>query len=133
MDVVAAVIIKGNKILITQRKEGSFMSNRWEFPGGKLDKGEKLEEGLEREILEELGVKIKVGKLFHTNYYTYKTGNNKREIKLMTYLCEILEGEIRCIGCSDFRWVLAGELKDFDFVEADLEVVEGLVKSTITL
>lgn len=127
MDVVAAVIIKGNKILITQRKEDSFMSNRWEFPGGKLKEGEMPEEGLRREIFEELGVKIKVGKLLHTNYHTYQIGNSKRKIKLMTYLCEILEGEIRCIGCSDFRWVNAEELRNFDFVEADLGVVRKLV------
>ncbi len=131
MDVVAAVIVKDDKILITQRKEGSFMGGRWEFPGGKLDKGENPKDGLKREILEELGIKIKVNGLFHVNNYTYKIADNKREIKLITYLCEILEGELRCIGCSDFRWISSKELRNFDFVEADLEVVGKLINQVL--
>lgn len=126
MDVVAAVIVRDTKILITQRKEGSFMGGGWEFPGGKLDNGENPDDGLRREIFEELGIKIRVNGLFHTNYHTYNIGENRREIKLMTYLCEISEGEIKCIGCSDFRWVSAEELRNFDFVEADLGVVGRL-------
>lgn len=131
MDVVAALIIKENKILITQRKKDSFMGGRWEFPGGKLGGGEGPEDGLKREIFEELSIRIKVGKLFHTNYHTYKIENKKREIKLITYLCEILKGEPRCVGCQDFRWVSPEELRNFDFVDADLKVVERLTNFKI--
>lgn len=131
MDVVAALIIKENKILISQRKEDSFMGGRWEFPGGRLEKGEEPEKGLEREILEELGIRIKVGKLFHTNQHTYEIENNKRKIKLMTYFCEISKGEPRCIDCSNFRRVSVEELRNFDFVDADLKVVERLTNFKI--
>jgi len=59
--VTAAIIRKGDTVLLTRRKQGQRMAGYWEFPGGKLEEGETLQACLEREILEELGWKIQVG------------------------------------------------------------------------
>jgi 8-oxo-dGTP diphosphatase len=126
-DVVAAVIKDGEKILIARRKEGSFMAGRWEFPGGKVEKGEKPQQALIREIKEELCVEIKIDKLLYVKQHIYELSDErKRRVKLLFYEAVISKGEIKCVGCSEYRWVLPKELAGFDFVDGDKEVVRHL-------
>ena len=127
MDVVAAIIEKDGRILITRRKEGSFMAGRWEFPGGKIEAGETSEQALEREIREELAVEIAVGVLFHAGKYINPVGQKKRLVRLMCYKSRIISGKIECIGCSEYKWVLSRELAGYDFVDGDVEVVKKLM------
>lgn len=127
-DVVAAVIRRGNKILITKRKKNSFMGGRWEFPGGRVECGEDYEQALIREIAEELGVRIKILNLFNLNHHIYDLGNGKkRKILLISYEAEIVGGEIQCIGVEEYRWVKPEKLKEYDFVDADKTIVEKLL------
>jgi len=126
MDVAAAIILREGRVLITQRPKGSFMAGKWEFPGGKVERGEDPKDAVAREVFEELKLDVRPKDHFHTTEHVYWLGENKRTIKLMTYLCEIIKGRMACIGCQDFRWVAPEELKDFDFVDADVEVVEKL-------
>ncbi|MFZ2455134.1 MAG: (deoxy)nucleoside triphosphate pyrophosphohydrolase [Candidatus Altiarchaeia archaeon] len=126
-DVVAAVIRDGEKILITLRKESSYMAGRWEFPGGKVEKGEKPQQALIREIKEELCVGIKITGLLYVKQHVYELSDDrKRRIKLMFYGAQISRGEIKCVGCSEYRWVLPKELAGFDFVDGDKELVRML-------
>lgn len=126
-DVVAAVIKDGEKILITRRKEGSFMAGKWEFPGGKVEKGEKPREALIREIEEELCVEITINKLLYVKQHMYELSDErKRRVKLMFYEAALEKGEIKCVGCSEYKWVLAKELTGFDFVDGDVEFVRML-------
>jgi 8-oxo-dGTP diphosphatase len=128
-DVVAAVIKDGEKILIARRKEGSFMAGRWEFPGGKVEKGEKPQQALIREIKEELCVEIKIDKLLYVKQHIYELSDGrKRRVKLLFYEGAISKGEIKCVGCSEYRWVLPKELAGFDFVDGDKEFVEKLME-----
>ena len=126
MDVVAAVIKEGDRILIAKRKEGSYMAGRWEFPGGKVEKGENPHQALIREIKEELSVEINITGLLYVKQHTYELSDRKRRVKLMFYEAQIARGEIKCIGCSEYRWVLPGELSGFDFVDGDKEFVQKL-------
>jgi mutator protein MutT len=129
-DVVAAVIRKGEKILITKRLKDSFMGGRWEFPGGKVECDEDYEQALVREITEELGVKITIIELFHLNHHVYDSdGGKKRKVLLISYEAEIPvgEGEIQCIGVQEYKWVLPAELKDYDFVDGDIPVIKRLL------
>jgi len=129
LDVVAAVIRDGERILITKRKEGAFMAGRWEFPGGKVEKGEKPHQALIREIKEELCVEIKIDKLLYVKQHIYELSDDrKRRVKLMFYEALIAKGEINCVGCSEYRWVLPKELAGFDFVDGDRELVEKLME-----
>ncbi len=117
--VTAAVIRRGDKFLIAQRKKGSHQGMKWEFPGGKVEKGEHPEACLEREIREELGVDIEVRDIFQVVSYNYEHVH----IILLCYCCELLNGEPKDIDCQDFRWVTAGEMEQYQFAPADEPVV----------
>jgi 8-oxo-dGTP diphosphatase len=123
MLVVAALIRRGGKILIAQRREDCPREPlKWEFPGGKVEAGEEPEEALAREIMEELGVRISVGSLF------CRSGSSKggTRIELLTYEARLNGGEPRALGCRDLKWAVAGKLGALEWAEADLPIVARL-------
>lgn len=120
--VTAAAMIRNGKVLIAQREAGSHMEYRWEFPGGKLEPDETPEECIKREIKEELDMDIKVIDIYKVVKFEYE----EKDILLLCYLCKILKGEGKSLECNDFKWVTRDELEGFDFVPADLPIVEKL-------
>lgn len=122
--VTAAIIRKGDKILIAQRCAGGKLANKWEFPGGKVEDGEEPEAALQREIMEELGIEIEVGDI--AAVITEK--EERRNIILLYYYCYPLSGSPRALGCQDYRWVRITDLKAFDFAPADAKMVNKLWK-----
>jgi 8-oxo-dGTP diphosphatase len=123
--VTAAAMIKDGKVLIAQRQAGSHMEFRWEFPGGKLEPDETLEECIIREIKEELDMEIEVEDIYKVVEFKYE----EKDILLLCYLCRVLKGEGRKIECNDFKWVEKAELSNYEFVPADLPIVEKLMKN----
>jgi A/G-specific adenine glycosylase len=121
-DVTAAVIRSGEKILITQRPEKGLLGGLWEFPGGKKEPGESLEQCLKREIQEELNIEIKVGERFIQVRHAY----THFRITLHCFFCRKLKGRILPLGVTDFRWVFPEELERFPFPRADQKVIEYL-------
>lgn len=125
IDVVAAILKnEENKILIARKKEGKSLAGYWEFPGGKIEKGETPEESLVRELKEEMGVKIKVGECFGENIHDY--GSFK--IKLIGFIGEIEKGEIVLKDHDKYEWVDKYELKEFSFAPADVPFVEKILR-----
>lgn len=122
--VTAAAMIRSGKVLIAQRQAGSHMEYRWEFPGGKLEPGETPEECIVREIKEELDMEIEVIDIYKAVKFSYK----EKDILLLCYLCKVLSGEGKTIECNDFRWVGRDDFAGFDFVPADLPIIEKLMK-----
>lgn len=123
--VMAAVIEQDGKYLITQRPEdGRHNGGRWEFPGGKVDFGESPRIGLEREIFEELGLKVSAKDIFEVSSNVYKDAN--RHVVLMACICYIKEGTIVKKDIQDFKWVTPKEMDDFDITEADIPFVKKL-------
>lgn len=122
--VTAAAMIRSGKVLIAQRQAGSHMEFRWEFPGGKLEPDETPEECIIREIKEELDMEIEVLDIYKVVKFSYE----EKDILLLCYLCRILKGEGKTLECNDFRWVKRDELANFDFVSADLLIVEKLLR-----
>ena len=120
--VTAAIIKKGDKYLITQRAIDDKLPLKWEFPGGKVEKGETPEECLKREIKEELNLNIKIGARVATNRYMYDSG----EIMLLAYSAEIVGGSMKLMIHNDAKWVGADELKHFDFCPADINILERI-------
>jgi len=122
VDVSAAIILRNNKLLITQRHANSHLGGLWEFPGGKREPDETFEQCLVRELHEELGVKTKVGPLFEeiTHAYADKT------VRLKFFLCELSNGEPQPLGCAAVKWVGKSELADYDFPAADARLLEKL-------
>ncbi len=121
--VTAAAIIRDGKVLIAQRQQGSHMEYKWEFPGGKLEPDETPEECIIREIKEEMDIDIEVDDIYKVVKFKYE----EKDILLLCYLCRIIKGDGRAIECNDFRWVTKDELPGFDFVPADLPIVEKLI------
>ncbi len=122
--VTAAIIRKGQTILIAQRQALGEHHLQWEFPGGKLELGETPEECLRREILEELNLEIKVLDIFKVVYHVYKS----KTILLLCYLCDLIGGEEMALACNDFQWVSLERIEDFSYVEADLPIVDKILK-----
>lgn len=122
--VTAALIRKESSYLIAQRKKGTHQEMMWEFPGGKIEPGESPEHCLEREIEEELNLKIAVGDIYHVVSHNY----GDRHIILLCYLSTVIEGDPEIVDCEDFRWVTPEEMKAYKFAPADIPVVEKLVQ-----
>jgi mutator protein MutT len=122
IEVAAALVLRGGRILITQRCAGSHLGGLWEFPGGKLEPGETFEQCLARELREELGLEVKIGRLFEeiTHVYAEKT------VHLKFFLCELSEGKPQPIGCAAVKWVSKPELADYDFPAADARLLDQL-------
>jgi 8-oxo-dGTP diphosphatase len=120
--VVAAIIRRANKILITRRFDDVHLPGYWEFPGGKVEMNESLESALEREIREELGVKVRVEDEYFTTEHTYPS----RTVRLHFFNCSVVEGEPTPLEVADMRWVEPGELHQFQFPPADEELIKRL-------
>ncbi len=127
IQVLAAVIVKDNKILCTQRGEHKYeyLANKWEFPGGKMDVGESQEETIQREIREELSMEIKPLKHLISNKHLYPDFS----IELHTWLCEPLSDSMELKEHRSSIWTTVSELKMLDWAEADVEVVNFLLES----
>ena len=116
--VVAAIIIKNEKVFATQRGYGDFKGG-WEFPGGKVELGETPEAALVREIREELAVEISVGELLTTVEYDYPNFH----LTMHCYLCQLTGGELRLLEHQDARWLGKGELYSVEWLPADVGVI----------
>jgi 8-oxo-dGTP diphosphatase len=121
--VVAALIIRENTILICQRAEGQAMPLKWEFPGGKVERDEDLKDALHRELEEELGIDAVIGRKVAAIQHTYAGGNG---IELHFYRVDLFEGEIQNRIFRDVRWIDRKELTTYDFLEADTGLVKDL-------
>jgi mutator protein MutT len=122
IEVSAALIFHGGKLLITQREAKAHLGGLWEFPGGKREAGETFEQCLVREIREELGVEIAVGELFEEVVHSYP----EKTVHLKFFICNLIGGEPQPLGCAAFRWVSKSELEEFKFPAADARLLEKL-------
>lgn len=121
--VTAAVIRQGDRILIAQRKADAHQGELWEFPGGKVQFGERPEDGLRREIMEELGMAVRVDQLFTVESHVY----GDRHILLLVYLCTPEPGQQpQVIDVGDFTWVTPAAMSGFQFAPADVPIVAKL-------
>lgn len=108
--------------MIAERRADKKLGGFWEFPGGKLEVGESLENALLREIKEELGISIHVHKLLHIRPYSYAHG----DILILFYLCDSPQGELQLSDHSQARWCTMIELKRLNLLPANEEALEKL-------
>ena len=125
IEVVAAIIREGDRVLATQRGYGEF-EGMWEFPGGKIEPGEEREEALKREIDEELAVEIVVEELVCTVEYDYPNFH----LTMHCYFCSIANGEVELLEHKSARWLRRDELNEVEWLPADVGVVNSL-RSTV--
>jgi 8-oxo-dGTP diphosphatase len=125
--VVAAIIVREETILICQRTKDQPLPLKWEFPGGKIEPNEQPVEALRRELEEELGIHATIGPKVTTIQHNYGKNN---AVELHFYRVQKFEGEIVNRIFNDVRWVDRRDLPKFDFLEADVELVKDLASSS---
>jgi 8-oxo-dGTP diphosphatase len=117
--VTCAIIIKENKILVTQRSDRMKLPLKWEFPGGKVEKGESLENCLLREINEELHINIRIDRKLSPNNHDY----GGYTIQLNPFIASFISGDIILSEHTDFKWLTKSELLSIDWAPADIPIV----------
>jgi 8-oxo-dGTP diphosphatase len=122
IDVVAAILINDNKVLIAQRAANDTLAGLWEFPGGKVESGESPEESLIREMQEEFCIDVEVGEFFASSIFQYDKGT----IRLLAYMCRWTGGEMHSTVHHDYLWVGIDDLDKYTFAPADRPLVENL-------
>ena len=127
-DIAAGVIWRDGRILIARRPPRGLLGGLWEFPGGKREPRESLEECLAREVQEELGIVIHVGEQLATVKHAY----THFRITLHAYHCFHVSGEPRAIGCTAWKWVTPQELLDYAFPAANRTIIAALQRADCT-
>lgn len=126
VDVTAALLRDGARILIARRNPGGHLAGLWEFPGGKIEPGETPEQCLQRELKEELGFDTEIGDFFCFTEYDY----GDRIIRLHVYHARWLSGSLVLTAHDRAKWVTVGEMENHDFPPADKPVIEALIKKS---
>ncbi len=128
--VVAALILRDEKVLICQRTKHQTMPLKWEFPGGKVEADEEFKSALKRELDEELGIEATIGRRVASIRHSYSGGGS---VELHFFLVRHFEGEIQNRIFRDVRWVQKEELPTFDFLEADIELIKQVAAGRLAL
>ena len=121
----AGIIIKNNKVLICQRKKNSYYGLKWEFPGGKVETNESIQESLIRELREELGIEASIDHKFYKKRYQNYGGFN---LEIHFYIITKYNKKEKNIVFEDIKWVNFSELSKYDFLESDKEILSLLVE-----
>ena len=126
INVVAAIIIKNNKIFATQRGYGDFKGG-WEFPGGKIEKNELPRDAIIREIKEELNIDIIPGELFETIEYDYPTFH----LSMQCFISTIKNGDIVLSEHTAAKWLSKEDLDSVEWLKADITIIDKLKNSNV--
>jgi len=127
IEVVAAIIYFEDKILCVQRPANklSYISEKFEFPGGKIEIGETKEDALQRELLEELNIKTNIKSLFLTVVHQYPDF----ELTMHSFICEVENQELKLHEHIALEWLTVNELKKLDWAAADIPIVNKLASN----
>jgi 8-oxo-dGTP diphosphatase len=120
--VTAAVIVRNGHVLVTRRAPGEKLAGLWEFPGGKLESGETLQQCLARELKEELGINVSVGDIVAESEYHYDHGT----IRLVALRTEILSGNLELTVHDRAEWVAPAAFERLPLAPADLPIARTL-------
>jgi 8-oxo-dGTP diphosphatase len=126
IEVAAGLINRDGRYLIARRRSGVHLAGFWEFPGGKREAGETLEECLRRELWEELNVRVDFVSPFHMIRHEYPEST----VELHFFRCMIESGQPAPVDSAEIRWVYPHQLEDFEFPPADRPVIEALREQT---
>lgn len=123
--VACALVDVDNRVLIAKRPRGKAMAGLWEFPGGKLEVGERPEEALVRELKEELDIETKVDCLAPLSFASY--GYDDFHLLMPLYICRRFWGQPRGKEGQEIKWVRANQLRNFDMPPADEPLIPSLI------
>jgi 8-oxo-dGTP diphosphatase len=123
--VCCAILVDNDKILCAKRSATMSLPHKWEFPGGKIEPGEKPEHALKRELSEELGIEIEVLQEFRSNFHRYSEG---KQIELIPFLARIVDGNPDPVEHQAVIWLGVNELVGLDWADADVPIVDEFIK-----
>ena len=122
IEVAAGLVFRQGQLLIAQRPAEAHLGGLWEFPGGKREPAESIEECLRRELMEELGIEVEVVAEIESLIHEYPG----KAVHLRFFHCRWRRHEPRALGCPAFRWVSAAQLADYEFPAADARLLARL-------
>lgn len=125
--VSAGIVSRNGKIMLCQRRPGDRLGLKWEFPGGKLEKGETPQQALERELREELAIETRTGRIFDVHCDI----TDDRSIMVLFFRSELISGEPQTIECNAVHWVEPARLTEYDLAPADMEVAKLLAAESV--
>ena len=111
IDVAAALVFRDGRLLVTRRPAGKHLGGLWEFPGGKVDPGESWEQALARELMEEVGLVVRPGRLYAEVIHSYPG----KIVRLRFFVCAAPQGEPRPIECDEVQWTRREDLASHEF------------------
>lgn len=122
IEVAAGLIFQDGQLLIAQRRQHDHLGGMWEFPGGKREVGETFQQCLMRELHEELGVHVEVGRRLAVADHPYP----ERRIHIEFFQCRLVGNKPRPIACASIAWVKPEDLNGYQFPEADAGLLDQL-------
>ncbi len=127
IEVVAGVIFCKNQVLCVQRQKNklNYISEKFEFPGGKIEEGESKEEALRRELLEELNLTTKIKSYYLKVVHQYPDF----ELTMHSFICEVESKELTLNEHIDQKWLTINKLTELDWAAADIPIVDKLVSN----
>lgn len=127
LEVVCAVIVHDGRVLAARRKPGGDAGGKWEFPGGKVKRGESYEEAICREITEELSCSVKVVQVLKPNVHRYPS----LSLRLTPIVCSLAAGLPVALEHQELAWLCTRDLPGIDWAAADLPVVDQLISGVV--
>ena len=121
--VVAGILVRDGKIMISRRPAGAHLGMKWEFPGGKIEPGETPEDALQRELMEETGAEVEAVRIYDAKLWAYP----EKTVLLLFYVARLLSGEPRPL---EGHAVSPDELDGYAFAPADETVARRLMEET---
>lgn len=125
--VTAGILIDGDRILVCQRHHSDTYGMQWEFPGGKVNEGEELKASLRRELAEELMIEAEVGEEVFRVRHRYPD----RYVEVVFFAVRSFRGTVRNQVFEAVEWVRRAKLTEFNFLEADRELVRRISNAEI--
>lgn len=121
--VAAAIVVEGDRVLVTQRKSGTHLAGAWEFPGGKVAPGEDPRDGVKRELAEELGIDVAVGEIVDVTFHRYEDA--QKSVLLLFFEATRVPGspDPRAIDVAAFTWAACEDLDPSRYPPADVAVL----------
>jgi 8-oxo-dGTP diphosphatase len=113
--VVAALVERDGRYLITQRRESAVLPMLWDFPGGRVEDGESDQHALAREVAERLGAEVEVGQLISFVNHPYE----RYAVDLYLYECKLLTEKLECRAVKRYAWVTSEEMESYSFTPVD--------------
>jgi mutator protein MutT len=129
IQVSAGIIVRNGRVLVCKRRPDQLHANKWEFPGGKREPGESMEECLCRELREELGIDAELGEVVWRTEHTYP---GRAPVALAFFTVRGYRGAPVNRAFAEIRWVDVSELGRLDFLDADRELIDRLRGSETT-